>query len=68
VFAGPDPEQDRVLLTGDAFAGSTVTNVVFCREGLNLFGQLAMLVQLEDGRTLVVRATPRVFGAADGGR
>ncbi len=34
------------------------TNLVLCREGLNNLGRLAFQAQLEDGRTVIVRATP----------
>jgi hypothetical protein len=58
VFAGTDPVLDRVIATGDSLAGSTVTNLISCREALNNRGQVAFQAQLADGRTLVVRATP----------
>jgi hypothetical protein len=57
LFIGPDPVADRVIGTGDALDGSTVTNVVFCREGLNNRGQLAFQAQLADERTVIFRAT-----------
>ena len=35
-----------------------MANVVACTEALNDNGQLAFVAQLDDGRTLVVRADP----------
>ncbi len=58
IFVGPDPVADRVILAGDALGGATTTNFVFCREGINNRGQLAFLAFLDDGRSLIVRATP----------
>lgn len=58
IFAGPDPVADRVILAGDSLDGAVTTNFVFCREGLNNQGQLAFLAFLDDGRSLIVRATP----------
>jgi hypothetical protein len=54
VFTGSDPVADRVIGTGDALAGSTVANVVFCREGLNDDGDVAFVAQLADERSVVV--------------
>ncbi len=48
----------RVILTGNALDGSTVTNLILGREGLNNAGQLAFRAQLADGRSVVFRATP----------
>jgi hypothetical protein len=62
VFTGPDPVGDRVIGTGDALDGSTVTSVVFCREGLNNLGQLAFQAQLADERSVVMVATPAGYG------
>ena len=58
IYTGRDPVADRVIRPGDALAGSTVTSAFICSEGLNNAGQLAFVAQLEDGRTVVVRATP----------
>jgi hypothetical protein len=49
----------RVIRTGDPLDGSTVTNIVFCREGLNNNNQLTFNVNLEDERTAVYRAAVR---------
>ena len=58
IFTGPDVVNNRVIGTGDNLKGSQVSSLVFCREGLNREGQLAFAVQLVDGRSLVIRATP----------
>ncbi len=53
-----------MLRTGDTLDGDTVTNVVFCEEGLNDSDELALVVTLDDpgapegSRTVVVRAAP----------
>lgn len=59
LYVGPDPEADRVIGPGDPLDGSVVTNVVACNEALNDHGELAFFAQLEDGRMVVYRATPR---------
>jgi hypothetical protein len=58
IFTGPDPAADRVIRTGERLAASRVTNLVFCRQGLNNAGQLAFAAQLADGRTVIARANP----------
>jgi hypothetical protein len=59
LFIGPDPVRDRVIGTGDKFRGGAVTSLTFCREGLNNGGQLVFSAQLDDGRSVILRATPR---------
>jgi hypothetical protein len=56
LFTGPDPVADRVIGTGDALFGSTVTSLSFFREGLNDAGQVAFRATLADGRQVVARA------------
>jgi hypothetical protein len=58
IFIGPDPVSDRVIGTGDALAGSTVSNLTVCWEGLNDSGQIVFKAELDDGRTVIVLATP----------
>jgi hypothetical protein len=69
VFAGFDPEKDRVLVVGDELFGSTVTDVLFAgSNGCNDSGQFALRAVLADGRTVLVRADPtRGGGSAPGG-
>jgi hypothetical protein len=58
IYTGSDPLTDSVIEVGDALGGSIVTNALICSEGLNNAGQIAFVAQLEDGRTLIVRADP----------
>ncbi len=58
VFTASGTTINQVIGTGDTLSGSTVTGTFICSEGLNNAGQLAFVVFLEDGRSLVVRATP----------
>jgi hypothetical protein len=65
VFTGPDPVKDRVLRSGDIYAGVPVSSVLTCSEALNNFGQIVMTVVSENPETFeqrrfIVRATPRV--------
>jgi hypothetical protein len=65
VFTGPDPVKDRVLRSGDIYAGVPVSSVFTCSEALNNFGQIVMTVVSENPETFeqrrfIVRATPRV--------
>jgi hypothetical protein len=60
IYTGPDPAADSVIEVGDTLGGSVVTNALVCSEGLNNNGQVAFVAQLEDGRTLIVRADPVV--------
>lgn len=61
IFVSPNPIAKRVIGTDDALAGSTVTGVILCREGLNTSGQVAFQAQLNDGRSVIARATPSTF-------
>lgn len=64
VFTGSNPVRDKVLQTGDTYAGVPVSSVFTCAEALNNLGQIVMTVQSENPetfevRTFIVRATPR---------
>jgi hypothetical protein len=59
LFTGPDPVANKVIATGDAFLGSTVTDLGFSRQGLNNSGQIAFGVVLADGRQAIFRADPQ---------
>jgi hypothetical protein len=48
IFVGPDPVEDRVIVTGDTLDGATVTNLVFCEEGLNDLNQLSFIATFND--------------------
>jgi hypothetical protein len=54
-----------VLEVGDPLADSTLIDVMLCTEGLNDLGQLALVAQLADGRTVVARANPVLATEAD---
>lgn len=57
LFKGIDPVNDRVLMVGDAFSGSTVASISAFGNYMNNAGQLVFTVGLEDGRTQVILAT-----------
>jgi hypothetical protein len=57
IYRGPGAE--RILAVGDALLGSTVTLFVLNPVSINERGQLAIRVELADGRQAVVRAEPR---------
>jgi hypothetical protein len=64
IFTGADALLDGVIATGDILDGFTITNLVFCEEGLNDSNQLTFVATLEDFsvpegfRIVVYRATP----------
>ena len=59
IFFGLDPISNKLIQTGDAFFGSTVTSLNFFR-GLNNDGDVAFAYGLEDGRTgIAVAVTPK---------
>ncbi|HZW09791.1 MAG TPA: choice-of-anchor tandem repeat NxxGxxAF-containing protein [Phycisphaerales bacterium] len=58
IFTGPDLAADRVIGTGDVLDGATVTGLMMFREGLNDAGQIAFTAFMNDGRALVMVATP----------
>jgi 8-oxo-dGTP pyrophosphatase MutT (NUDIX family) len=61
LFAGPDPEVDRILAIGDPLFGSTVEEFAANPVSVNAVGRLAVRLTLADGRGLIVRCDP--FGA-----
>jgi hypothetical protein len=62
IFTGPDPLGDKVIAIGDPLSGSTVTTVIFSREGLNDAGQIAFVASLADDTQAVYRADPEDGG------
>lgn len=58
LYAGPDPTVDRVLGMGDSYAGSAIAAFVLNPVSINARGQLAIRLELDDGRQLIVRADP----------
>ena len=67
LYRGPNPATDTVIKEGEPFLGSTI-RLVCCLGGpfafplangaINDFGQIAVAVQLADGRGFIVRANP----------
>ena len=58
LFAGPDPEADRILALGDPLLGSTVAELASNPVSVNAAGQVAVRARLTDGRQLILRAEP----------
>lgn len=58
LYLGPDPVADKVIATGDALCGATVLGLSFHRYGLNDADEIALLAQLSDARSVVLRAEP----------
>jgi hypothetical protein len=56
IYTGPDPVRDRVLGIGDPFGGSRVEAFVLNPVSINATGQLAIRIELTDGRQLIARA------------
>ena len=58
LFAGPDPEADRILALGDPLLGSTVAEIASNPVSVNAAGHVAIRARLTDGRQLILRADP----------
>ena len=58
LFAGPDPEADRILAIGDPLLGSTVAELASNPVSVNATGHVAIRVRLTDGRQVILRADP----------
>jgi hypothetical protein len=58
LFAGPDPDVDRILALGDPLLGSEISDLAANPVSLNSHGRLAVRVLLADGRQLILRADP----------
>ena len=58
LFAGPDPDADRIIGLGDPLEGSIVKDVAANPVSLNDAGLVALRVRLADGRELIIRADP----------
>ncbi len=58
IWIGTDVANDKVLKMGDKLFGATVNYLSLWPGGLNNNGQIAFYAQLNDGRTLLVVATP----------
>ena len=59
IFAGFDPESDRIIAVGDALSGSTVVDLEFSAEGLNNEGIAAFKAELADGTEGIYRVDIR---------
>lgn len=57
IFTGADPIFDKVIQTGDALDGSTISRIAFGNSALNDLGQVAFYAELADGRRGVYVAT-----------
>ena len=58
LFAGPDPEADRILALGDALLGSAVADFASNPVSVDAAGHVAIRASLADGRQVIVRADP----------
>jgi hypothetical protein len=60
LFAGPDPDADRILALGDPLLRSTVAELASNPVSVNAAGQVAIRASLTDGRQLILRADHRL--------
>jgi hypothetical protein len=58
IFAGVDPEADRILALGDPLLGSHVADLASNPVSVNATGHVAIRASLTDGRQLILRADP----------
>ena len=58
LFAGPDPDADRILGLGDSLLGSTVSDLGANPVSVNADGHVAVSATLADGRQVILRADP----------
>jgi hypothetical protein len=58
LFAGPDPDADRILALGDRLLGSTVADLAANPVSINSDGHVAVRAALADGRQVILRADP----------
>jgi hypothetical protein len=58
LFAGPDPDADRILALGDLLLGSAVAELAANPVSVNRNGHVAVRARLADGRQLILRADP----------
>jgi hypothetical protein len=58
LFAGPDPDADRILALGDTLLGSSVEDLASNPVSVNAHGHVAVRATLADGRQLILRADP----------
>jgi hypothetical protein len=58
IFTGPDPVANKIIRTGDALDGSTVTTLTFFPRAVNDLGRVTFLATLVNGRQGVYLAIP----------
>jgi hypothetical protein len=58
LFAGPDPDADRILALGDLLLRSAVAELAANPVSVNRNGHVAVRARLADGRQLILRADP----------
>jgi hypothetical protein len=58
LFAGADPDADRILALGDPLLGSTVAELASNPVSVNAAGRVATRAKLTDGKQLILRADP----------
>jgi hypothetical protein len=58
LFAGPDPQADRILALGDPLLGSSVADLTANPVSVNADGHVAVRATLADGRQLILRIDP----------
>jgi hypothetical protein len=58
LFAGPNPDADRILALGDPLLDSTVDDLAANPVSVNAYGQVAIRASLADGRQVILRADP----------
>lgn len=65
IFRGPDPSRDLIIATGDSVNGATIIGLEFLHTSLNQHDEIAFAATLEDGRSVVYRASPANSCPAD---
>jgi hypothetical protein len=58
IFTGPDPVADKVIQIGDFLFGSSVSNLIFCKHGLNDEGDIVFFYELANGISGIALARP----------
>lgn len=58
LFAGRDPDTDRLLMVGDLLDGSAVVDLAANPVSINASGEVVARLALADGRELIVRVDP----------
>ncbi len=56
LYSGSNSTLNRLIGSGDALEGSTITNMFFSNHGLNNANQIAFVANLANGRSVIYRA------------